>query len=836
MSRAILRTTSRRVALLVTVLFMLSSSTVGGPTRPEASAAPGSILVVSPHPDDDLLAAAGIISAAITNGDTATTVYLTNGDFDSVATGLIRQNEAVTAQVTHLGAAENDLIFLGYPDGSLFEIISNYPDASDVFTAPNGQSMTYGTRGLGGKDYHSHAFGSPADYNMANIIQDLTSILQTYRPTDIYGLSEFDLHGDHSTAYYLLNLALADAIAADPTYSPVVHTTIVWSSGPGSWPEPADPSAIHVPIPGLDDTDLLWGDRQSIIVPVSMQATNLSVNPKWLAIDGHASQGGAGGFLGKFVHKDEIFWAEAPSISNQRPFAIAGPNQTLGVGMPVELDGTGSFDLDGDPLTYSWTQTGGPTVTLSDATSAAPTFTAPVTGTTLTFDLVVNDGTETSQASSTTVTIDDSNIAGLATASANSEATGQEASKAIDGIADGWPTGPTNEWSTVGGGVGSWLELNWASPVTIDQLTLYDRPNLSDHMTAAEIQFNDGSTVAVGSLVNDGSPTTVPVPTKTITSLRVTVTAVAGSTSSIGLAEIGVRSAPNTAPTVAITSPPDGTVVDQGDAVTLVGTASDVEDGDLTASISWTSDVDGPLGTGASITPVLSSGAHTVTASATDAGGMPGSDILSLRVNMAPAATYAASCVELECLFTDSSTDVDGSVVSWSWDLGDGNASSAAGPLVHTYASGGTYAITLTVTDSDGAVDTAAKNVTVESSGGGGPSFIDTATSAFIDDIEWLAAEGITRGCNPPKNDRFCPDDPVTRGQMAAFLVRALGLTDGLSDPFVDDNGSIFEADIERLAAAGITRGCNPPKNDRFCPDDPVTRGQMAAFLHRGLG
>ena len=52
---------------------------------------------------------------------------------------------------------------------------------------------------------------------------------------------------------------------------------------------------------------------------------------------------------------------------------------------------------------------------------------------------------------------------------------------------------------------------------------------------------------------------------------------------------------------------------------------------------------------------------------------------------------------------------------------------------------------------------------------------------------------------------------------------------------FVDDDGSIFEEDIERLAAAGITRGCNPPINDRFCPNDPVTRAQMAAFLHRAL-
>src|SRR5690606_13287776 len=118
---------------------------------------------------------------------------------------------------------------------------------------------------------------------------------------------------------------------------------------------------------------------------------------------------------------------------------------------------------------------------------------------------------------------------------------------------------------------------------------------------------------------------------------------------------------------------------------------------------------------------------------------------------------------------------------------------------------------------------------------GPGGSLGDDDGSVHEANIEAIAAEGITRGCNPPQNDRFCPDDPVTRGQMAAFLVRALHLPASSDDRFDDDDGSIFEADIQALAAADVTRGCNPPQNDRFCPDDPVTRGQMAAFLVRAL-
>ncbi|HJR92823.1 MAG TPA: M15 family metallopeptidase [Acidimicrobiia bacterium] len=112
--------------------------------------------------------------------------------------------------------------------------------------------------------------------------------------------------------------------------------------------------------------------------------------------------------------------------------------------------------------------------------------------------------------------------------------------------------------------------------------------------------------------------------------------------------------------------------------------------------------------------------------------------------------------------------------------------------------------------------------------------FADDDDSEFQADIEWLAQAEVTRGCNPPFEDRFCPDDLVTRGQMAAFLTRALGLEPATSR-FVDDDGSVFEADIGALAAAGITKGCNPPANDEFCPDQSVTRGEMAAFLHRAL-
>jgi hypothetical protein len=70
---------------------------------------------------------------------------------------------------------------------------------------------------------------------------------------------------------------------------------------------------------------------------------------------------------------------------------------------------------------------------------------------------------------------------------------------------------------------------------------------------------------------------------------------------------------------------------------------------------------------------------------------------------------------------------------------------------------------------------------------------------------------------------------------MAAFLRRALSLPNTGTDHFDDDDGSIFEADINAIAEAGITKGCNPPANNLYCPTEAVTRDQMASFLARAL-
>ncbi|WP_062437951.1 lamin tail domain-containing protein [Herbidospora daliensis] len=88
--------------------------------------------------------------------------------------------------------------------------------------------------------------------------------------------------------------------------------------------------------------------------------------------------------------------------------------------------------------------------------------------------------------------------------------------------------------------------------------------------------------------------------------------------------------------------------------------------------------------------------------------------------NQPPTASFTHSCTALSCTFTDGSTDSDGTVVSRGWTFGNGQTSTAANPAV-TYASAGTYPVSLTVTDDDGATHTTTKNVTT---GGGGAANI----------------------------------------------------------------------------------------------------------------
>ena len=111
----------------------------------------------------------------------------------------------------------------------------------------------------------------------------------------------------------------------------------------------------------------------------------------------------------------------------------------------------------------------------------------------------------------------------------------------------------------------------------------------------------------------------------------------------IGIPDIGAYEfqGPNTSPVVTITSPANGSTFSYGSVINFSGTATDAQGGDLSSTMAWSSNIDGNLGTGSGFPRVLSPGTHTITASATDPGGLTGSATVTLTVtgNTAPVVT-----------------------------------------------------------------------------------------------------------------------------------------------------------------------------------------------------
>ncbi|KAM0787970.1 hypothetical protein ACM66B_006172 [Microbotryomycetes sp. NB124-2] len=159
---------------------------------------------------------------------------------------------------------------------------------------------------------------------------------------------------------------------------------------------------------------------------------------------------------------------------------------------------------------------------------------------------VEQNQTVTSNSTSAIPIIDtSSNIARNATATASSYSQNQLPESAIDGIVDGYKENGSgswmDEWASDHEGAGAWLLLTWPSPVTITQVVLYDRPNLSDRILKGNFTYSDGTGRTFGALNADGSATKITLAQAVTTStLKITVLSVSSTTTSVGLAEVVV--------------------------------------------------------------------------------------------------------------------------------------------------------------------------------------------------------------------------------------------------------------------------------------------------------
>jgi PKD repeat protein len=210
---------------------------------------------------------------------------------------------------------------------------------------------------------------------------------------------------------------------------------------------------------------------------------------------------------------------------------------------------------------------------------------------------------------------------------------------------------------------------------------------------------------------------------------------VPGSTLNDAGSQACVVAASNQPPTAAITAPANGASVTQGTAVSFAGTGSDPETGALSgASLVWTSNLDGQIGTGASFSKsTLSVGTHTITLTAKDAQGAAGSATRTLIVtapsgNTAPVARFTATCPAQQCSFDASTSSDDVGIVSYAWAWGNGRTETKLVPVTkNTFVTPGTYTITLTVTDGGGLTHSVTQAVPVPTPGTPPPNQAPTA-------------------------------------------------------------------------------------------------------------
>ena len=265
----------------------------------------------------------------------------------------------------------------------------------------------------------------------------------------------------------------------------------------------------------------------------------------------------------------------------------------------------------------------------------------------------------------------------------------------------------------------------------------------------------------------------------------------------------------------------DAATPSQGDC-TLLTHGVECDLGTLAAGASATVDV--------TVTP---SAAGTVTSAAAVSAGAADPDSanneFSEQTTVMTCPIPAPEIVAAESV--PSNTDGLAASVSYTghsdaWTLTGGTITGGQGTGAITFESGapGT-AMTLEVVDSIGGCDAPAANTTVFS------DFLDVPSGhPFHEFVVDVALAGVTAGCG---GGDYCPDAPVTRAQMAVFLLKAehgaayappacAGVFGDVSCP------GPFTDWIEQLSAEGVTAGCG---GGNYCPDSTVTRAQMAAFL-----
>jgi LmbE family N-acetylglucosaminyl deacetylase len=216
--------------LIVTLAFMAYSYSQIPFYPPEYPAGPSigagdRVLIVAPHPDDEVICNGGIIRYAVENQIPVKVVVVTDGN-DTKTSPLIRHNETINGTKI-LGLAEENVIFLGYKDGSLRSLLNDHWDDENPFTASDGSQQSN----------YPYAHEKNATYSGSNLADNLETIITDFKPTIIVYPSGDDEQFDHQATNGFIEHVTSRTGYNGSKYTYLLHLPPNWPSPRSYYPE-----------------------------------------------------------------------------------------------------------------------------------------------------------------------------------------------------------------------------------------------------------------------------------------------------------------------------------------------------------------------------------------------------------------------------------------------------------------------------------------------------------------------------------------------------------------------------------------------------------------------
>ena len=259
------------------------------------------VLILAPHADDEIISSAGLIQQAVKTGAQVKIVYLTNGDNslgsvikenknlklnpnEFIALGEQRMLEAKNSTAV-LGLKPDSLLFLGYPDQGLTAMLNKNYDPSKPY-ASKGTEFTYNP--------YSGTYQSGQDYTGTNVVNDLQTIIEAFKPTLIFVPHPRDAHPDHRATYLFLEKALNEI-----TFKPIIFAYLIHYSNYPPTKQLATNQYLYPPKKLFTQEGWYSYDLNPEQIVAKLAAVKQNVSQK--------EMGRVYDFLQSFVKKNEIF-------------------------------------------------------------------------------------------------------------------------------------------------------------------------------------------------------------------------------------------------------------------------------------------------------------------------------------------------------------------------------------------------------------------------------------------------------------------------------------------------------------------------------------------------